>query len=154
MNQSGNIGYILQHLAFAMSRQNDQILQERLGIGFSQYKILMVLERNPNIKQKRIADSLGQTEASISRQIALMTDKGLLQTTINPANRRVHITTLTNKGIRLVEESARILNNYHSPMFERLSEKQQAELALALGSMHEYVCANGKTGACQQPFTG
>src|SRR5687768_2184713 len=117
-----NVGYLLQHLAFTMSRQNDQILQERLGLGFSQFKILMVLQRNPSTQQRDIAEALGQTEASISRQIKLMHDRGLLQTRISPENRRKHLTTLTPKGEQLTEEALRILNKYHAPMFEQLTE--------------------------------
>ena len=149
---TNNIGFLLLHLAFTMARQNDQILQERLGIGFSQFKILMVLQMNPHIQQKDIAEALGQTEASISRQIKLMIDKGLLQSSVSPQNRREHITTTTAKGSRLAEESMRVLNNYHSPMYERLSEKQRIHLTEILANMHECVCQNGKTGACDHPF--
>ena len=135
-----------------MARQNDQILQERLGIGFSQFKILMVLERNPYVQQRDIAEALGQTEASISRQIKLMHDRGLLQSTISPENRRRHITTPTTKGLRLNEEALRILNEYHAPMFERLNAKQQEQLLETLSQMHQFVCQAGKAGACHKPF--
>ncbi len=152
MQPSKNTGYLLQHLAFTMSRQNDQILQERLGLGFSQFKILMVLHRNPHIQQRDIADALGQTEASISRQIKLMIDKGLLRSTANSENRRQHITTPTSKGNRLADEAMVVLNNYHSPMFSRLSEKDQEQLIKILESMHECICQSGKPGACDRPF--
>src|SRR5688572_23190405 len=118
-----NVGYLLQHLAFTMSRQNDQILQEQLGIGFSQFKILTVLQHNPSTQQRDIAEALGQTEASISRQIRLMHERGLLQTRISPQNRRKHLTTLTSKGEQLTEEAMRVLNKYHAPMFDQLSDK-------------------------------
>lgn len=152
MQPNNNIGYLLQHVAFTMSRQNDQILQERLGIGYSQFKILMVLEQNPHIQQRQIAETLGQTEASISRQIKLMLDKGLLQSTVSPENRRQHITTPSAKGLRIAEEAALSLNNFHSPMFERFSEKQCELLLDMLQSMHECVCQSGRTGACDRPF--
>src|SRR5579863_5003598 len=99
MRPTNKIGYLLQHVSFVLARQADQALQERLGIGFSQYKILMTLQFNPHVQQKQIAESLGQTEASISRQIKLLHDKGLLSTRINPSNRREHITTPTPKGV-------------------------------------------------------
>jgi DNA-binding MarR family transcriptional regulator len=153
MHLTNNVGYLIQHLAFTMSRQNDQLLQERLGIGFSQFKILMVLERSPHLQQKQIAEALGQTEASISRQIRLMSADGLLQSTVSPRNRREHITAPTNKGIRLAEEAALALNSYHAPMFERMSEHQLALLREALMNMHECVCQAGKTGACDHPFS-
>jgi DNA-binding MarR family transcriptional regulator len=152
MGATNNIGYMLQHLAFTMGRQNDQVLQERLGIGFSQFKILMVLEKNPYIQQRDIADALGQTEASISRQIRLMHDKGLLQTRIDPENRRRHITTPTSKGLRLNEEAMRALNGFHAPMFEKLSEKEQLRLLDIMAKMHESICESSKTGACHKSF--
>ncbi|MBA3758448.1 winged helix-turn-helix transcriptional regulator [Candidatus Saccharibacteria bacterium] len=152
MHPNNNVGYLLQHVAITMARQNDQVLQERLGIGFSQFKILMVLERSPHIQQRQIADALGQTEASISRQIRLMIDKSLLQSTVSPHNRREHITTPTTKGIRLAEEAMEVLNTFHSPMFERLSEKQQEQFVEILKNMHECICQAGKTSACDRPF--
>lgn len=135
-----NTGYLLQHLSAVLAKQSDQALQERLGIGFSQFKILLVLENNPEIKQNQIAKKLGQTEASISRQIKIMHDKGLLQTTINPNNRRVHLTTITAKGIRLSEEALITLNNCHAPAFNSLGVKKQAQLQEILNQMHDYSC--------------
>ncbi len=152
MRTTNNTGYLLQHLAFTMGRQNDQILQERLGIGFSQFKILMVLQKNPYIQQRDIADALGQTEASISRQIKLMHEKSLLQTQVTPENRRRHLTVPTAKGIRLTEEAMDALNGFHAPMFERLSEKDQTKMVEILSKMHETICEGGKTGACHKPF--
>lgn len=145
-------GYLLQHVANAMARQNDQVLLDHLNIGFSQFKILMVLERNPYVQQKDIAESLGQTEASISRQIKIMVDQGLLKTTIQPENRRRHITTPTAKGSRIAHEATQLLNRYHAPVFARLDAKDQRYLAEALTQMHESVCQNGKAGACDHPY--
>jgi hypothetical protein len=36
-----NIGYLLHRVGFALDRHSDQVLRERLGIGFSQFKILL-----------------------------------------------------------------------------------------------------------------
>jgi len=152
MSPTNNIGYLLQHLSSVLAKNSDQVLQERLGIGFSQFKLLMVLQRNPSVQQKSIANHLGQTEASISRQIKLMHQRGLLQTLINPKNRRQHITTPTTKGLRLAEEALNVLNSYHSPMFEHLGDKQRENLLNALNVMHEYACQPGKTGSCDHPI--
>ncbi len=150
MNSSNTIGYLLQHLSTALARQSEQVLQERLGIGFSQFKILMALQWNPEVQQKHIADALGQTEASISRQIKLMHERGLLETKIRASNRREHITRPTSKGVRLTEEALSVLNNYHSPMFELLNEKQRQQLQEMLITLHNYACQPSKSGACHK----
>lgn len=153
MGSTSNIGYLLQHLSAVLAKQSDQALQERLGIGFSQYRILMVLEDHPDTQQRQIADKLGQTEASISRQIRIMQDKSLLQTTISPKNRREHLTSISPKGVRMAEEALNVLNACHAPTFDYLGAKQQAQLLDALASMHKHTCQPGKTGACDQPFS-
>lgn len=149
---TSNIGYLLQHLSTVLAKQSDQVLSERLGIGFSQYKILLVLQANPRTRQRHIAERLGQTEASISRQIKLMHDKNLLQTTINANNRREHLTIPTAKGLRLVDEAQNLLNGFHGPMFEKLSAKQREQLLESLAIMHQTACQSGRIGSCDNPF--
>ena len=143
-----NIGYLLQHLSGVLAKQSEQALMERLGIGFSQFKILMVLQFSQQAQQRQIAESLGQTEASISRQVGLMVDKGLLAISINPKNRREHLTSITIKGDRLAEEALNVLNSCHASMFESLGEKKQEQLLEILYLMHQHTCQPGKTGAC------
>src|SRR5882762_11236561 len=109
MDTTAKLSYLLQHLAAVMGRQSEQILQEQLGIGLSQFKILMVLEWNPRVQQRSIADSLGQTEASISRQIKLLKAKKLLVTKPDPQNRRRHITAPTPLGMQVTEAASDLL---------------------------------------------
>lgn len=152
MRPTNNVGYLLNHLAFVLGRQSDQVLQERLGIGFSQFKIMMTLQNAPHIQQKVIADKLGQTEASISRQIKLLLEQNLLQTVRRPENRREHITTLTPKGDRLTNEALEILGQYHAPIMEALTEKQQQALSEALQLMHRAACNGSGSGSCHPDF--
>lgn len=152
MNPNSNIGYLLQHTASTLARQSDQVLQERLGVGFSQFKILLTLQWNPSVQQKHIAETLGQTEASISRQIKLMHEAGLLQSKVSERNKREHITTLTRKGQRLADEAQSVLNNYHTPMWEVVGEKGQKQLMDLLQQMHQETCKGDKPGRCHQSY--
>lgn len=127
-----NIGYLLHRVGFALDRHSDQVLRERLGIGFSQFKILMVLEENNGAHQRLIAETLGQTEASISRQIGLMVADGMVISRKGARNKREHSIFPTNKGELMTERAIKILNDYHAPMFQRLSEKQQQQLLESL----------------------
>lgn len=148
MSLEYNIGYLFHHIAVTVSMQSDKVLQDKLGIGFSKYKILLALQANSNIRQKQIAELLGQTEASISRQIKLMHEEGLLQTRIRPENKREHITTLTPKGDKFAEEATAILNQYHAPLYESISYQQQQQFVEILHSMHNSVCRNQRIGSC------
>lgn len=140
--------YLLQHIAAMMMRQSDQMLQERLGIGMSQFKILSLLEEEPNIQQRKLADHLGQTEASVSRQIKLMREKGFLMVGVNPKSKREHITILTPKGIKMAAAAQEALNQYSTPFSQVISEKQLSQLADTLAVIHEHVCGSGKSFGC------
>ena len=152
MQLSNNLGYLLNHLSFVMSRQSDLVLQERLGIGFSQFKIMMVLRYSPHVQQKEIAERLGQTEASISRQIKLLIDRNMLQSLKRPENRREHITTLTSHGEQVTDEALEILNQYHSPVFDKLTDQQKEVLVMALQKMHNEACSGNRPGSCHHMF--
>ncbi|HEY5152944.1 MAG TPA: MarR family winged helix-turn-helix transcriptional regulator [Candidatus Saccharimonadales bacterium] len=148
MGPANDLNYLIQHLAAVMGRQTDQVLQEQLGIGLSQYKILMVLEWNPRIQQNAIADSLGQSEAGISRQIKLLKAKNLLATKQDPNNRRKHITAPTPLGMQITEAATNILRRSFNPDFAHLGDDQLQQLATGLQKLHRIVCRPGKLGAC------
>lgn len=153
MSPTDNNGFLLQHLAFSLGRQTDQVLLEQLGIGYSQFKIMLVLREDVNVRQRHIADILGQTEASISRQIKLMCRDGFLRSEVNPGNRREHLTALTLKGERIIDESIRILNRYHSSVYSSLSQKQQRQLSEILTIMHLEVCKGNKPARCNPGYS-
>jgi DNA-binding MarR family transcriptional regulator len=127
-----SIGYLLHELAQLIQADSNQTLQQRLGIGFAQFKVLMVLEERDGQTQKQIAASLHQTQASISRQIKLLVDKKLVVAKVSASNRREHFIFLTKQGQEMVSRAARDLNNYHAPMFEYLSETQQLKITKTL----------------------
>lgn len=140
MRPTNTIGYLLEHVSSLLAKQSDQVLQEQLGIGFSQFKILRALQTTPQIKQRDIAFYLGQTEASISRQVKLMIEQGLLRTNISPANRREHITLLTSKGVRVTDAAIEVLGKYHAPTFASLTDKQRDQLNEVLEALHRGIC--------------
>ena len=146
------LGYLLQHTASTLYRQSDQVLQERLGLGMSQFKILLMLQSHPHIQQRALADYLGQTEASISRQIKLLCDKGMLSMEINPKNRREHLTWLTTKGVKLVQAAQDILAEYHAPVFDQFSDKESQQFIELLSRMHIVACGPRKPISCDRPF--
>lgn len=130
----------LHHLVSLMSRESDRMLIDQLGIGLSQYKILTTLHEHPHVQQRVIAGTLGQTEASISRQIKLLKEKGMLISPRNPINRREHIADLTPRGLRIIEEAEQILDSYHSAFFAALNQKQQKQFDDLLSGLHNSIC--------------
>jgi len=127
---------VLHHVAAVYARESDQILLEQFGIGFSQFKILNSIQENPALRQNHIAFELGQTEASVSRQVKLLQDRGMLMVRVNPANKREHGIHITPKGERLMDAAQGVLANYQSAVVSHLSKKQQVQLLELLAGIY------------------
>lgn len=148
LTTSSHTTSLLHHLSAAMSKQSDQLLMERLGVGFSQFRIMRIVEATPTATQRYIASQLGQTEASISRQVKIMQTKGLISMRVNPSNRREHQTILTPKGLRLFDEMKRLINEYTADVCGALPDKYRVVLQSTLETMHAVVCRQDKIGTC------
>ncbi len=153
MQSTSNSSYLLGHVASVLHRQSDQVLLERLGIGLSQYRILVMLEESASLSQRQIADALGQTEASISRQVKLLLEKGMLATSVDPAERRKHLTRPTPKGIKVTQAAQDTLAQFYAPVMDSFSAKEREQFFKMLTKIHEYSCAAGKPMACDRPGT-
>lgn len=134
-----DIGSLLHKVSKLLDKTSDQVLMERLGIGLSQFRILLFLLAGDGAEQNLIAENLSQTEPSVSRQVKVLGSKGLAVVRRSPSNRRVRLVFLTQKGAKTAEKAVNILNEYHAPMFELLSQKQQEQLVGTLQTMQEYI---------------
>ena len=118
----------LQVTASALSDFDNQILHNSLSIGIAQYKVLITLEGKALLTQKHIALRLDQTEASISRQVAVMYEDGLIKTQVKKGDRRVHYVILTPRGKRYLKRAQKILAEHHAQTFASFSKKKQEQL--------------------------
>jgi DNA-binding MarR family transcriptional regulator len=132
MRDSETLGFELHRFSNVLLRYADLLLQKRFGFGYSHFKIMVALHARPDCMQASVAHFLGQTEASISRQLKLMIKEGLAESRQNPTNRREHVIHLTSKGEQQLQEAQSYLEAEHSPIFNRLSDhEQQAFMELA-----------------------
>jgi len=76
---------------------------KNFNISLTQAQIITYLLFSPNNKKNisYIANSLGVSKPTISRAADNLIDKGIIEKTVNPENRRSHILTLTQKGIQI-----------------------------------------------------
>lgn len=137
MNDSNqSLGLLLQQVAASLARFNDEILLDRLEIGMAQFKVLCAVEVRPYVQQKYIARALGQTEASVSRQIKLMDRDGLVKIITKPGDRREHVVSLTPRGQRIVRRAQTLLNSHHRPLLSNIPANQQRALLNALQTLN------------------
>ena len=142
--QQNSLGYTLHQLVFILDRQSDEALHRELGVGFSQFKIMMAAKHKVGLKQNDIASHLGQTEASVSRQIKLMKADGLLSVQVDPANRRARAIVLTDKGTELGKQCVEVLEHTHANVFGSLSFAEQKLMRELLERLINKACMNKK----------
>jgi DNA-binding MarR family transcriptional regulator len=145
---AGSTMYLLQHIGTILERQFDQALLEQLGIGTSQYRILLALEAHPDISQKHLAANLGQTEASISRQVRILQSKLLIDTQIHPRSRRERVTNLSPKGITVIMVAKDLFAQIASNLLGDLSDRQQKALRDGLSTVHSKTCSPDTPRSC------
>jgi DNA-binding MarR family transcriptional regulator len=140
--------YLLQHIGTILERQFDQALLEQLGIGTSQYRILLVLEAHPDISQRRLAANLGQTEASISRQVRVLQAKSLISTQVHPRSRRERVTNLSPKGMTVITVAKDLFTQIAANLLGTLSDRQQKSFRENLSTVHTKSCSPEMPRSC------
>lgn len=108
----------------------------------------MVLKINPRAQQNVIANHLGQTEASISRQVKVLKQKNLLTSKIDPKNRRRHLSVPTLLGQQITEAATNILSHDFKREYASFDDDELKALTQELERFHQLVCQPGKTGSC------
>lgn len=114
--------YSLHRLTFILQHISEDILQEKLGIGFSQFKLMIGMAKHPGDDQQHLAKYLGQTEASISRQIKLMKDMALVKVEKDKKDSRRRHLYLTPKGHTHFEKAQKLLEQKHREAMHGLSD--------------------------------
>jgi DNA-binding MarR family transcriptional regulator len=103
----------------------DKALSSKLNITMAQFRILAAVKRDPNLSQRSIAEFWGVTEASASRQINILTKKGLISRTHDSNNRRKYVLKLTKKGQREIKQASHLINESFEKIFKEISNKDR-----------------------------
>lgn len=142
-----NSGFMLHKIGSMMERVSDSVLFGEYGIGYSQFKILFALSHHEDVQQKEIAQFLGQTEASISRQIKLLKQASIISITLGKDDKKKHHIALTEKGGQLMRDAFSTLNKFYAPILATLPEDDSVTLNRCLGVVHDKL-----VGTCEVLF--
>lgn len=129
---------MMHEVSQRLTAESDQILMERFGIGFSQYKVLLCLEERSGVAQKEIAKQLLQTEASVSRQVTVLYKKGMVTVKTGKDSRK-NLIFPTSRGVEVIAKATKALRDYTHPIFEDLSPKQEKILHDALQNINKHL---------------
>ncbi len=113
--------YLVRRVATSLDRQGELLFRAELGISMAQFLVLSVVDAHPGrLNQQTVADRLGLTKGTISRQIDAAVAAGLIVVGRSPHSRRENTVALTPKGTDLVRRG--------DEMFERSRPALTADL--------------------------
>jgi DNA-binding MarR family transcriptional regulator len=95
--------YLIRRAGGLMDHQGDVLLRRELGISLAQFLVLSVVDAHPGpLSQQIIADRVGLTKGSVSRQIDHAVAAGLMNVRVAAHTRRENAVALTEAGTALV----------------------------------------------------
>ncbi len=102
---------LTRRVAGLMDRSGEALLRPSLGVSMAQYLVLSVVDAHPGrLNQQAVADRLGLTKGTVSRQIDAAVAAGLMTVEVSPESRREHLVALTPQGTRLVRKGDRLVD--------------------------------------------
>lgn len=128
--------YLLHILVSRLNMKADKILKLNLGISFSQFMVLCLLLKNPDLNQKKIACLIHFTEAGVSRHLLKLEELGLLFRYEDPKSKRQNQLSLTQKSQKLIPEAYKLLNQVNDEAFAVLSNEQRVNFTNTLKYLH------------------
>lgn len=95
--------FLLRRVAGLMDRTGDALFRTGLGISLPQFLVLSTIDAYPGrLNQQMIADRLGLTKSTVSRQIDNGVSAGLISVSRSEHSRRENDIRLTESGTDMV----------------------------------------------------
>src|SRR5918994_527409 len=107
----------------------------RLGISMAQLHILYTLQRSGEMPMSRLADVLQVSLSNATGLIDRIEERGFVERTRVPEDRRVVMIRVTDAGRRMLEEVDAISDDLLRSVFDRIGRSQIAGVGRALAAL-------------------
>ncbi|WNZ65245.1 MarR family winged helix-turn-helix transcriptional regulator [Myxococcus sp. MxC21-1] len=111
---------VVQQAARALARRFDEALRP-VGLTHGQFSLLMSLNRPQPPSIGPVAELLAMDRTTLTANLKPLERRGLVKTTVDPADRRGRLLTLTDAGLQLLQSAL--------PHWERMNEETERLLA-------------------------
>lgn len=142
----GRLGRRLHAISSAVSREDSHRLEELFGIAMPEWRVLHGAIEQPGVSQGEIAMLDGLNAMTVSRAVASLRAKGLIEVRTNPNDRRRGMVMATDRGRRIAAEIEPRLRRWYADVFSVLSEGEIAVLDELLERVGSFVGSAGSAG--------
>ena len=129
---------LTRRVAGLMDRSGEALFRSTLGISMAQFLVLSVVDAHPGrLNQQAVADRLGLTKGTVSRQVDAAVAAGLMTVEVSPESRREHLVALTPQGTRLVRRCDRLVDREKLTAMPQVSAADLAATLRVLRAVNE-----------------
>ena len=116
-----SIGFKINQTANKLNNKYNQLLQS-FDIAPEQRVTLEIIKYETDVTQTKIANILAKDKTTISRTLATLEKKGFILK--KQIDKRTNLIELTNKGEKILEESALTIKTFRENLSSKLDENE------------------------------
>ena len=132
--------YLVRRVAGLMDRSGEVLFRGELNISLAQYLVLSVVDAHPGqLNQQAVADRLGLTKGTISRQIENAVAAGLMTVETSPHSRRENTVALTSEGTDIVRRGDELFQRSRGAILAAVDKDDLAAAIRALAIVNEHL---------------
>lgn len=136
----------LTWIANKISGSASKIYRNRFGVGIADWRIMALLAVEPWIPATRISEVIGFDKTVISRSVAFLQERGLVETRFRDNNFRRQFIALTRKGVGLHDEIVDIARDREEFLLADLNAQDRRALMRLLAKIHTRASLLAKAG--------
>jgi DNA-binding MarR family transcriptional regulator len=132
----GQVGYLMRRAWVAMSQDFLHTFAD-VAIRPSQYGVLLIIERNPGLKQADVSAALGIKRTNLVALLDGLEERGFARREAATGDRRSYALYLTSKGMALLQRLCELHELHESRMLARIGEEGRTQLLALLAAVRE-----------------
>lgn len=137
-----SLGCLTNHAAHtARTFLTRQLALNGIDMTIEQFKVMVVLWKEKRSTQQNIADFVGKDKTSVTRLIAGLEKRSLIERVTDETDKRCNLVTLTPQGMALEKPTMEVLNKANNVLHQSIHPE---ELAITLRVL-KHMCLNLNT---------
>ena len=128
--------YQLSVLSLKISKGIAEHYQDQFGINISEWRVLVLLYKNPDITAKMIAELSQMDKVRISRTVKSLVQKDYVKQSQHPLDARAKVYELNKRGQYLMRAVIPDALRYEERLLSQLSEPEREQLSHLIGKFN------------------
>ena len=131
--------YRLSILSNRISQTISGLYGQRFGLAVTEWRIMAILGRYPDLSAGEVAERTAMDKVAVSRALARLLERGLVQRDTHGADRRRSVLELSPVGYTVYDEVAPMALECERQLLVNLDEADRAQLDILLAKLADGV---------------